>query len=168
MNPRITGFPPVAGEDARVLVLGTMPSPASLAAGFYYAHPQNQFWRIMEALVGVPAAAPFAVRAEGLKRARIALWDVCRTCIRPGSADAEIRAVEPNDFISFFARHPHIRAVFFNGTTAERLFRRHVWPHLPEKVRTLHFARLPSTSPAHATRSFEEKLAAWRVLLAWL
>ncbi len=166
MNPRITGFPPVAGEDARVLVLGTMPSPASLAAGFYYAHPQNQFWRIMEALVGVPAAAPPAVRAEGLKRARIALWDVCRACIRPGSADAAIREVVPNDFAAFLARHPHIRAVFFNGATAERLFRRHVQPELAPLA--LHLERLPSTSPAHATRSFADKLAAWRAILDWL
>jgi TDG/mug DNA glycosylase family protein len=162
-----TGFPYVARPDARILILGSMPGTASLAANRYYAHPRNAFWPITGELFGFDAKLPYDERLEALKRNRVALWDVAHRCIRPGSLDSNIdrESIEPNDFAAFFEAHPHIRAVFFNGSAAESLFRKLVLPTLPEKVRHLPMKRLPSTSPAHAARSFADKLAAWRPIL---
>jgi len=162
---KITGFAPIAGPDARVLVLGTMPSPASLQAGFYYAHPRNAFWPIMGSFCGFPADAPFALRAQALRRTKIALWDVCRACVRPGSGDAAIRDVEPNDFASFFAKHPNIQTILFNGTTAERLFFRFVLQQDPSLGTGRKLLRLPSTSPANARLSLQQKAERWHAAL---
>ncbi|MCB1865591.1 MAG: DNA-deoxyinosine glycosylase [Chromatiales bacterium] len=159
------GFPPVARADARILILGTMPGRASLAAGRYYAYPHNAFWPIMGELLGFDSQAGYATRCAALRKARIALWDVLASCQRPGSLDADIDrdSIQANDFADFFQRHRAIRTVFFNGVEAERLFTRHVlradqpWP-------TLKFQRLPSTSPANASVSRTDKLAAWSVI----
>ncbi len=161
---RVHSFPPVADGDATILILGSMPGVASLRAGQYYAHPQNHFWRILGELVGARPALPYAERIMRLTAARIALWDVLASCTRPGSLDAAIDkdSVMPNDFATFFARHPQVRRVYFNGATAELCYRRRVLPLLPDGPRL--YQRLPSTSPAHAGRSYEEKLAAWRVI----
>jgi hypoxanthine-DNA glycosylase len=162
----IRGFPPVARRGARVLVLGSMPGAASLAAGEYYAHPRNQFWRIVGELLDVDPAAPYARRTAALRRADIALWDVLASCRRPGSLDADIdeRSIVVNPFADFLAAHPHIRRVCFNGARAEAAWCRHVLPVLP-RDRELACLRLPSTSPAHAALTFRQKLRAWRALL---
>jgi hypoxanthine-DNA glycosylase len=157
---RVRSFPPVARRDAEVLILGSMPGAASLAANQYYAHPRNAFWRIMGSVLGFDPAAPYAVRVNALKTARIALWDVLRSCVRPGSLDAMIADEEPNDFAAFFRAHRRIARVYFNGAKAEASFRRHVLPALD--ARGIAFARLPSTSPAHAALSLARKTAAWR------
>jgi hypoxanthine-DNA glycosylase len=164
---RLRGFPPIARSAATRLVLGSMPGEASLAKGEYYGHPRNAFWPILGALLGFDPDAPYVERCEALRRARIALWDVLACCERPGSLDADIVAssIVPNDFGTFFAAHPQIRIIYFNGSTAESAFRRHVRALLPERLRTLPGIRLPSTSPAHAGRSFEAKRAAWSCLL---
>ena len=157
---RCTSFPPLVGRNARVLVLGSMPGVASLAAGQYYAHPRNAFWPIMATLLGFDPALPYPERATRLTAAGIALWDVLHACSRPGSLDSAIdhESAEANDFAAFFFAHPHIGHVFFNGTAAATLFRR----HCPEQ--TLTVVRLPSTSPAHAGRNFADKLAAWQTV----
>jgi len=144
-----------------------MPGSASLAAAEYYAHRHNAFWRIMAALFGAAADAPYAVRLAALQGHRVALWDVLAACQRPGSLDAHIDpdSIVVNDLAGFLCRHGHIRAVYFNGTTAATLYRRHVLPQLDERQRGLPAIRLPSTSPAHAARGFAAKLAAWRVLV---
>ncbi len=162
MSDHARGFSPIAKPDARILILGSMPGQASLAAGQYYAHPRNAFWPIMGALLGFDPALPYPERATMLTAAGIALWDVLHACSRPGSLDSAIDhdSVEPNDFATFFAAHPHIGHVFFNGTTAATLFRR----HCPEQTHTLTVVRLPSTSPAHAGRNFADKLAAWQTV----
>lgn len=158
-------FAPVADATARVLILGSMPGVESLRAGEYYAHPRNAFWRIMGDLVGASPDLPYAARTRRLRRAGIALWDVLAACVRKGSLDSAIdqRSIIVNDLVSFFARHRRISHVFFNGTTAERCFRVHVQPALEAGALKLH--RLPSTSPAHAARSYTEKLHAWRSVL---
>lgn len=160
------GFPPVAAPDARVLILGSMPGQASLQAGQYYAHQRNAFWRIMGDLLGAGPDLPYAQRLEKLTAAGIALWDVIAACERPGSLDAAIvgSSVAANDFRAFFAVHRNIAHVFFNGAAAEMAFRRHVLPGLPDL--SLQLTRLPSTSPAHAARSYGDKLAAWSAILA--
>jgi double-stranded uracil-DNA glycosylase len=159
----LRSFPPIANARARVLILGSMPGEASLAAGRYYAHPRNLFWPIMGALFDAGPDHDYEVRVARLQSARVAVWDVLASCVRPGSLDAAIdrSSAQPNDFPSFLAAHPGIGRVFFNGGMAEQSFRRLVLPHLPS-VPPLH--RLPSTSPAHAARSFEQKLAEWRVV----
>lgn len=164
---RIQSFLPIAAEDARILILGSMPGRASLAARQYYAHRQNAFWKILGRLLGFEPSAPYAARIRALKSARIAVWDVLHSCVREGSLDASIEAEIANDFARFLRAHPRLTHVFFNGSKAEASFRRHVRPALGQALRgrDLRFTRLPSTSPAHASLPFARKLAAWRAIL---
>lgn len=158
-------FPPIAAPDARVLILGSMPGVASLEAQRYYAHPRNAFWPIVAQLYGFDARLPYEQRCELLRGAQVAVWDVLRACRREGSLDAAIEkdSEEPNDFGEFLAGHQAIRLIGFNGQKAETAFRRLVVPMMDRaKIDQLTLVRLPSTSPAHAGRSFEEKLADWR------
>jgi len=162
----LRGFAPVARPDARVLVLGSMPGAASLAAGEYYAHPRNAFWFLQGALFDAGPELSYSARLTRLLEAGVALWDVLEACTRVGSLDAAITpdSEHANDFESFLAAHPRIVNVFFNGAKAEHAWRRHVAPQLGE--RTLVCARLPSTSPAHASLSRAQKLSAWRAVAA--
>ena len=157
------GFPPVARKDARLLILGSLPSEASLRAGEYYAHPRNAFWEIMQVIAG--AEGDYAARCHALQARGIAVWDVLSSSVRPGSLDADIdmNSAVPNDFEHFFARHEDIRLVCFNGRKAQQMFQRRVQPSLSESGPG--FALLPSTSPAHASLTFEEKLATWRGII---
>lgn len=159
----IEGFPPIGGPDARVLILGTCPSVASLAAQQYYGHPRNAFWPIMEALFVGGAALDYRARRLMLVANRVALWDVLHAALRPGSLDSAIvqGSEVPNDIGGFLAEHPAVRVVFFNGTTAESLFKRHV-ARVQDLPENLEYHRLPSTSPAHAGRTFDAKLELWR------
>ena len=163
---RAVGFSPVATTDARVLVLGSMPSVASLAKQQYHGHPSNAFGLIMGELFGARPELPYEERRRIVCDQGLAVWDVLRACHREGSLDAAIRrdTERPNDFVTFFREHPQIRAVFFNGTKAETAFRGHVLAKLQELSRDIRFVRLPSTSPAHAGKSFAEKLAAWKAV----
>lgn len=162
----IQSFLPVAAPDARVLILGSMPGEASLRAGQYYAHERNAFWKIMGDLLGAGPSLPYPERLLRLVAAGIALWDVIADCERSGSLDAAIvkGSVRANDFRGFFAQHPAIRRVYFNGAAAETNFRRHALSQLPGGGIVL--ARLPSTSPAHAACGYAEKLAAWSAIVA--
>ena len=166
MNPVIQSFPPIADVRATRLILGSMPGVASLAAGQYYAHPQNAFWRIMGDLLGCAPDAPYELRVDALKRNGIAVWDVLQFCERPGSLDSAIvRGSEvPNKFETLLQQCPRVRTILFNGTTAEVAFLRHCRALLEGSQ--IIFVRLPSTSPAHASLRFEAKLAAWRAALA--
>jgi hypoxanthine-DNA glycosylase len=163
---RLKGFPPIANRKARILVLGSMPSEASLAAGQYYAFRHNQFWRIAGEICGFAPDAPYAARRRGLLRARLALWDVIESCVRPGSLDSAIRedSVRANNFATFLARHPGIRRICFNGRKAESAWHRHVRPTLPASL-DLEYRLLPSTSPAHAGMGYRSKLRIWRSAL---
>jgi hypoxanthine-DNA glycosylase len=160
------GFPPIAAPDARLLILGSLPGRASLAAQQYYAQPQNAFWRIMGALFGGGPEVPYAERADRLRASGIALWDVCREAVRPGSLDTaiDLATVVPNDFERFFSGHPRIAHVCVNGGAAHRLYVRRVQPLLPEPLSSLPLHLLPSTSPAHASLRFAQKLQRWRLL----
>lgn len=155
------GFEPIAAPSAKVLVLGTLPGEESLKRGEYYANPRNVFWRIVESLFGIPREAPYADRLRKLNEAGVALWDVCAAATRPGSLDQSIRrgTEVPNDFAAFLSAHPHVRLIGFNGARAAALFRERV-----KLDRTVRCVDLPSTSPAHAAMSFEEKLKRWEVI----
>lgn len=165
---RIHSFAPIAERHARVLILGSMPGDASLRAGEYYAHPRNHFWRMMGTLVGFNPELPYAARVHALKSAGIAVWDVLHSCMRVGSLDANIdhASLATNDFRAFFARHEHITHVFFNGGAAEKIYRRDMLPVLD--MPHIEYRRLPSTSPANASYSFERKLERWKTILPYL
>jgi len=163
---RVTAFPPIVGSRPRLLILGSLPGVRSLQAGEYYAHPGNAFWPIIVALFGATPAQDYRQRVALLKRRHIALWDVLHQATRPGSADAAIdpQSAVPNAFAPFFAAHPTINCVAFNGCTAAELYRRRVlasWPGAPPALRYL---VLPSTSPAHASLDRHAKLRRWSVL----
>jgi hypoxanthine-DNA glycosylase len=165
-----TAFPPISAANARVLILGSMPGEASLRQRRYYGHPRNAFWPILSALLDLAPSAGYAERSAALVAHRIALWDVIAACERSGSLDQAIRreTIEVNDFAGFFDSRPGITRVVFNGGTAEREYQRRVLPLLPARYRAIRCHRLPSTSPANASLRFEDKLAAWRVILDWL
>lgn len=155
-------FPPVEGEDARLLILGSMPGDESLCRREYYAHARNAFWPIMGELLGFDPALPYDERLDLLRRHRIALWDVLASCLRPGSLDSNISVPRPNDLRGLLARHPGLTAVYCNGGASLRYFKR-FFPDVfagPLPVR-----QLPSTSPAAARLSFADKLAAYREAL---
>jgi TDG/mug DNA glycosylase family protein len=163
---RVHGFPPIASRSARVLILGTMPSEASLRARQYYAHPQNGFWRILGETVGFDPSGPYEIRTAAVCSAGIAVWDVLTSCVRAGSMDSAIEAasVVPNDFAGFLAEHPLIQRICFNGATAEALFVRYVRPRLAADP-AMRYLRLPSTSPANARLRFPDKLRAWQAIV---
>ena len=166
MSQRVTSFPPLVAPGATRLILGSMPGVASLAAGQYYAHPQNAFWRIMGAVARFDATLPYEERVAALRKAGVALWDVLAACERSGSLDSAIArsSEQANDLAGLLSLHPQIKRIYFNGATAESTFRRHC---KALAARTdLCFTRLPSTSPAHASLRFEEKCAVWREALA--
>jgi hypoxanthine-DNA glycosylase len=164
--PLVCSFGPIAAADARVLVLGTAPSIASLAKQQYYGHPQNAFWPIMGRLFGAGRELEYEKRKHVLCANRVAVWDVLGECYRMGSLDSsiDIESESANDLAGFLAEHVSIGTVFFNGQKAETAFRRHVKPAVDELSRPFRYVRLPSTSPAHAGRTFEQKLAAWRAV----
>ncbi|MEH6421135.1 DNA-deoxyinosine glycosylase [Pseudomonas sp. CGJS7] len=159
-------FAPIESPQARVLILGSMPGAASLAAARYYAHPQNRFWPIMGELIGAGPELDYEQRLQALRAAGIALWDVLAQCEREGSLDAAIRddTAVANDFAGFLARHPRVRTLLFNGAKAEQSFRRFVLKPLARP--DLRLLRLPSTSPANASQRPQMKVAAWREALS--
>jgi hypoxanthine-DNA glycosylase len=162
---RSSSFAALARPESRVLILGTLPGAESLRRQQYYANPHNAFWRIMGALFGSGPDLPYDERLEKLAGAGVALWDVCASATRPGSLDANITEVAPQDFAGFLAEHPSIALIAFNGQPAARLFRRFVVPDLPAPIKKIATITLPSTSPAHAAMRFEQKLALWREAL---
>ena len=160
------GFAPLAASDARVLILGSLPGAESLRQRRYYAQPRNAFWPIMGALFGAGPDRPYEARVLRLLARRITVWDVCKRAYRTGSLDSSIvrGSIVVNDFAAFFAGHPRLTLVCFNGATAEALYRRLVLPGLAAGAATIPLRRLPSTSPAHATLAFATKLEAWAPL----
>ena len=157
------GFPAVARADARILILGSLPSERSLRANQYYAHPQNAFWKIMGEISN--AQGSYRERCDALMDTGIALWDVLASSVRPGSMDADIQSdtAVANDFSGFLTAHDGVKLVCFNGKKAAQMFARMVQPGLDNKK--LRFASLPSTSPAYASMSYVDKLAKWRSII---
>lgn len=163
-DERSAGFAPIDSDDARVLILGSLPSRRSIADEQYYAHPQNTFWRIMAELAG--AVGPYADRCSALQQGGIALWDVLASSVRPGSLDADIQlsSAKVNDFQQFLATHGAIERICFNGQQAAKIFSARVPQNVVDS--RIQLFTLPSTSPAHAAMRFEEKLEIWRDGLA--
>lgn len=150
---------PVFDERSRVLILGTMPSPASRSTAFYYGHPQNRFWKVLARLVGEPVAATNDEKRAQVLRNRIALWDVLASCEIEGASDASIRDARPNDLRRVLDAAP-IQAVFCSGAKAHELYVRHC-----EKACGMGATRLPSTSPANAAWDLDRLVQAWSVVV---
>ena len=174
---RKNGLAPVYREDARVLILGSMPGEQSLQMQQYYAYPRNQFWRMIadirsEAVSGAPSSgeteppADYGLRLSFASDCRIALWDVIGSCLREGSLDTNIREELPNDIPLLLDRCPDIAAVFFNGGKAASSFKRHFGYALLSD-RGIDYEIMPSTSPAH-TMSYQKKYRSWRMLLEYI
>ncbi|MBE0468738.1 MAG: DNA-deoxyinosine glycosylase [Methyloprofundus sp.] len=160
------GFNLLADDQARTLILGSMPSVISLAEQQYYAHPRNAFWPIIAALFNQGGAVDYQRGQQILIEQNIALWDVLKSCTRQGSLDSAIEknSITVNDFMGFFEAYKGIERVFFNGGTAEKFYKTYVWRSLPVSAQTLRYTKLPSTSPAFAAMSYQAKLAAWAVI----
>lgn len=156
-----SAFPPCCGRNARVLILGTYPSPLSFESGFYYGHPRNRFWPLMAQLLEAPLPQTVAEKQALVRQHRIGLWDVLDNCDIRGASDASIRNPVYHDVESLLEEIP-IRAVFFNGAQAEKLFARR------KKPLSLPAQRLPSTSPANAAYPLERLAAEWQAILPWL
>ena len=156
--PLLTGLAPVMRDDVQRLILGSFPGAASLAAAQYYAHPRNQFWRLLSAVLNEDLVAlPYAARLERLMASHLGLWDVIAACERNGSLDAAIRRAQAVDFSDLQQRFPALRKIIFNGKTADKSA-----PYFSDAgFSTL---VLPSSSPANAQLSFEQKLVQWRAL----
>jgi len=157
--PLLTGLAPVVAPNTRILILGSFPGAASLAAQQYYAHPRNQFWKLVGALVDEDLyALPYAERLPRLLVHRFGLWDVLAACEREGSLDSAIRKPAANDFARLHRLCPALDTVGFNGQTSGKFadqFAAHGY-------RTV---VLPSSSPAHMALNFEQKLERWRALM---
>ncbi|WP_273430264.1 DNA-deoxyinosine glycosylase [Chitinibacter tainanensis] len=154
-----SSFAPIWRADARILILGSLPGDASLAAGEYYAHPRNAFWPIMSALLGQPLhEQPFPARYAALQAAGIALWDVVAQAQRRGSLDSALREINPNPLAELIAQLPQLQLVVFNGQAAAKHGQRYIPMYLASSV-------APSSSPAY-TLPLAAKLAQWQALIA--
>ena len=191
-GPRLQGLPPLVNAHTRVLVLGSFPGAASLAAQQYYGHPRNRFWPVMAHVIHTvlapgaradrgddhrghghhdrddpqdPHGVPhgYAERCAWLLAHGVGLWDVLAACQRPGSLDADIRAAEPNDLAPLLTACPRLRCVVHNGSTSAQHARRTQALFGPHGVRVL---ALPSTSPANAAWRLDRLQAAWAAALA--
>ncbi len=155
-GPRLVGLPPVIARHTRIVVLGSFPGVASLRAQQYYAHPRNQFWPLVGTILGEPMTdLPYRDRVARLRERGVGLWDVYAACEREGSLDSAIERAELNDLAGLKRRAPALQAVAHNGGESAR-HRRHT------QALGLPVWRLPSSSPANASWSFERKLLAWR------
>ena len=168
MRDLATSFPPIVGSNANILILGSMPGIESLKQQRYYAHPRNAFWPIICSYFALTEPVSYSQRCELLKQQRIALWDVLKSCRRPGSLDQHIEtdSMVANDFVTFFMKYPSIKQVFFNGGKAEQVFNRHVLKQLNAAGICLQRTKLPSTSPAHAAMRLEQKQRLWHQALS--
>lgn len=161
--PNKRSFPPIVGPETRLLILGSLPGDRSLAAQRYYAHPQNQFWRLMSGVIARDLVVlDYEARLAALLEAHIGLWDVVASARREGSTDAAIRDPVGNDLAGLARTLPDLRAIGFNGATAFR----HGSKQLAG-VADIALIALPSSSPLHAIGA-PAKQSAWDALRAWL
>ncbi len=147
---------PVYDKNSKILILGSFPSQASRAAGFYYAHKQNRFWRVLPLVTGRECGETKEEKTRFLLENNIALWDVIASCTAVGSADSSIKDAVPND-ISKITDAADIKAVYLNGRLAAKLYGKYIKSDIP------HFY-LPSTSPANAAYSLERLVSEWSVI----
>lgn len=152
----LVGLPPVLDQQTRIVILGSFPGEASLSAKRYYANPRNQFWRLMSVVINEPLVdIDYGERLARLLAHKIGLWDTIATCEREGSLDAAIRQAQANELSVLVRYCPHLFRVCFNGKTSGKSEQRFSIAGFETLV-------LPSSSPAYAHMSFEDKLAVWK------
>jgi len=162
MSKRPVCFFPIVDKYSKILILGSFPGPLSLEKCEYYAYPRNQFWKMVFGLLGAEEPATYRGKVRALKAHRIALWDVIASCHRNNASDSNISKPVFNDIAGLLKRYPGIQAVFCNGTKSYSVYKsRH-------KAICLPVTYLPSTSPAHASSTFERKKKAWSRILSAL
>lgn len=163
----ITGFMPILGENPKILILGSMPSETSLEKQQYYGHPRNAFWPIMLSIF-LPntnnANLDYEQRKKLLMDHRIAVWDVLQSCQREGSLDTAIAmdSIQANNFMDFFKLNSAIKTVVFNGAKAESIYQKNVLQEVSNQFSDIKYIRLPSTSPAHASLTLQQKTEIWQ------
>lgn len=149
---------PVFDSNAKILILGSFPSVKSRDAAFFYAHPQNRFWRVLAAVCNSPMPESIAEKKQFLHDRQIALWDVIAACDIVGSADGSIKNAVPND-LNVILKRAEIRRIFVNGKTAEKVYNQYIRDTIGREALCL-----PSTSPANAAWSLERLIEAWSVI----
>lgn len=168
MNNDILCFDHVADVNAKLLILGSIPGIRSLEKVQYYAHPRNQFWKIMAQLFKFDVECSYEKKLQILLSHNIALWDVISQCHRIGSLDTAIKNPIPNDFNRFFSEHNNIKAIAFNGQKAYKEFEKKVLPNLNDDFKEIKRISLPSTSPANASMNYQQKYEIWNQLLSYI
>lgn len=158
-------FAPIADEDSRILILGSMPGIKSLEQQEYYAYPQNRFWRLLALLFQEDAPQDYAAKQALLHKHHLALWDTLGYCERDGSLDSNIKNEAPNAVVELAGELPHLQAVVCNGGKAGAAFKKYFAKKMPERVRIFY---LPSTSPANARLRLENLAEHWQVILQFL
>ena len=156
MKMEYHNIPPVYDEHSKYLILGSFPSVKSREAAFFYAHPQNRFWRVLAAVFNEDTPETTAAKRAFLLRNNVALWDVLSECEIRGSADATIRSPQPNNIALILDAAP-VETVYVNGKTAEKYYKRFLEPTVGIKA-----VCLPSTSPANASVRYEELVTRWK------
>lgn len=151
-------FKPIVHQETKILIIGTMPSTASLQANEYYAFPRNAFWRIIADICNIKDFKNYAEKQQALKSLNIGLWDNLQFCEREGSLDSKIEQEIPNDFETLLKQFPQIKKLLFNGQKSYQFFKKYHSKLLKEYKYTV----LPSTSPANAGISYEEKYVLWK------
>ena len=152
-------FPPFIDKNSKVLILGSFPSFASQKEGFYYGHPQNQFWKILAKLFDEKEPKNIEEKKEFLQRHRIALWDMVAGCERETSLDSALKNIKVNDIASLMKKFPNIEAIFFTGRKSQQLYEKNF-----NKVIDRPLFYLPSPSPAYRKMGLQEKVKQWGVL----
>ena len=159
---RFSSFPPIVDKSSKILILGSVPGVKSLQMQQYYAHPQNNFWKLMFHLLDTEFSSDYHTRLQLLKKHRIALWDVIESCERKGSKDTDIKSEIDNDIQELINSHPNIKIIFCNGQKSYKNLLKVVGKNF-----IIPIVVLPSTSPLH-TIKFEEKLEQWKIIKDYL
>jgi len=157
----ISSFLPIIDENARILILGSIPGQESLRKQEYYANPRNHFWKILFDLIGAQLPRAYSQRVLLIKKHGIGLWDVIESCSRQGSLDSNIKHENPNDFNWLFSKYPNIKSVFFNGAKAYEVYKKKIGFDL---LSGINYEKLPSTSPAN-TQTYDKKLEEWKKIM---
>lgn len=151
-------FPPILDSNTRILFLGSFPSIASFEQSFYYAHPRNAFWSIMEEIFGVTFRDNEDKKRFCIQMG-IGLWDVIGSCERSNSSDSNLKNIVPNDFMKLLTEYPNINVIAFTGKKAFDLFQKYF------KELEIETVLLPSTSPAHAAMTRKDKTILYKEFL---
>jgi hypoxanthine-DNA glycosylase len=160
---QIKGLPSIEDPECQLLILGTMPGVESLKQQAYYGNHRNLFWKLTAIVTGETTPESYEEKKKYLLRHRIALWDICQVCVRPGSLDSSISDEVPNDINAFITRHPHLKAIGCNGKESARMFKKYI-----VGIENVKFISLPSSSPANAGIPWEKKVEEWSRLKEYI